>query len=478
MIKFGTDGWRAIIARDFTFENIRYVALATARYVVKLANEKQAKRPTSKRPPIASCVLGYDTRFMSKEFAEEVAMVMASQGVIVHLADEIASTPQISFNAKQKNVNLGVVITASHNPAEYNGYKLKASFGGPATPEQISNVEKELAKIMVNPPKINLLPLQEYISKRQIKYFNAKESYVRMLKKKIDVEAIRESGIKIAVDLMHGANINTVSFLLPEVTEIHKEYNPSFGELHHPEPISENLFRLKEVVKDGKFDIGFAFDGDADRLGAVDHTGRFVDSHQIFMILLKYLVENKKKRAAVVKTVSLTSMVDKYCDSKKLELIETPVGFKYVAEQMIEKNVLIGGEESGGLATCLHIPERDGLFNAMLLLEVMVTKQKSLKQLCQELDEEFGPHRFMRRDKIVTPNKKETMLNYAKKGPTKIGKDEVIKINTKDGFKFFVNDGWVLIRASGTEPLIRFYAEASSFGKVSELIDEVEKWIK
>ena len=482
MIKFGTDGWRAEIARDFTFENLRYVALATAKYINILAAEKQKnKKPSNakrERPVLPTCVLGYDTRFLSKEFATEVALVLASQGVIVHFCDDIASTPQVSFNTKQKGVNLGIVITASHNPPQYNGYKLKASFGGPATPKQIAAVEKELAKIVAKPPNLKLLSWDEYIAKKQIRMFDAKESYIRLIKKKINVEAIRKSGLKIVFDLMYGAGINTVKHLLPDADEIHNELNPSFGTISHPEPIIENLFALSEKVRDGKYNIGIAFDGDADRLGAVDHTGEFVDSHKIFMILLKYLVEIRKKRATVVKTVSLTSMVDLYCKKKNLTMIETPVGFKYVAELMANSNVLIGGEESGGLGTALHIPERDGLFNAMLLFEVMAVRKLSLRELCQELDDEFGTHRFMRRDKIVSPAKKEAILAAAEKSPVKIGKNPVIEINKKDGYKFFVDNGWVLIRASGTEPLIRFYAEANSMGRVSELIDEAERLAK
>ena len=479
MIKFGTDGWRAEIARDYTFENLTYVALATAKYIIAKASERQSKKGISKdKVVVPSCVIGYDTRFLSKEFATEVAMIFAHEGIIVHLTDDISSTPQVSFNTKQKGVDLGIVITASHNPPKYNGFKLKASFGGPATPEQVAAVENELGKIMAKKTTVSLLPLETYVSQRKIRYFNAKESFIRIIKKKLKVNEIRESGLKILMDSMYGAGAGNMAILLPKIDEIHGEYNPSFGELLHPEPIAENLFTLSEKVRSEKYDVGFAFDGDADRLGAVDHTGEFVDSHKIFMILLKYLVEVKKKRGTVVKTISLTSMVDMYCKKKNLELIETPVGFKYVAELMASSPVLIGGEESGGLGTALHIPERDGLFNAMLLLEVMVMRKKSLRELCQELDDEFGTHRFMRKDKVVTQKKKEAILAAVKKEPSKLGKENVISISKKDGYKFFVENGWVLIRASGTEPLIRIYAEADSMGKVTELILEIEKLAK
>ncbi|MCL2038950.1 MAG: phosphoglucomutase/phosphomannomutase family protein [Bacteroidetes bacterium] len=479
MIKFGTDGWRAEIARDFTFENIRYVALATAKYILQIAEIKQKNKPPSKakrtRPILPSCVVGYDTRFLSKEFAYEVAMVIASQGVVVHLTDDFASTPQVSFNTKQKGANLGIVITASHNPAQYNGFKIKGTFGGPATPEQIEAVEQELKKIVAKPPNLKLLPFDDYVEQKMIKFFEHREPYIRTIKKKIDVDAISDANHKIVFDMMYGAGMKSVEPLQLNATFIHNEINPLFGNLGHPEPIAENLTELSHIVKTGNYDVGFAFDGDADRLGAVDHLGNFVDSQKIFMILLKYFVEVKKKRGAVVKTVSLTSMVDKYCEMKKLDLIETPVGFKYIAENMNKTSVLIGGEESGGLATNLHIPERDGIFNAMLLLEVMTVRNKSLSELCNELDKEFGAYRFMRRDKIVSQKVKDAILNAAQKGITKIGKDDIIKTNTKDGYKFYVNNGWVLIRASGTEPLIRFYAESDSIGRVAELINEAEK---
>jgi phosphomannomutase len=418
---------------------------------------------------------------LSKEFATEVAMILAHHGIVVHLTDDFSSTPQVSFNTKQKGVDLGIVITASHNPPQYNGFKLKASFGGPATPEQVAAVEKELAKIVAaKKTNLELLPLETYIAQRKIRYFNAKESFIRLIKKKVKVNEIREAGLKVVVDSMYGAGAGNMAILLPEVDEIHGEYNPSFGKIHHPEPIAENLFPLAEKVRTEKYDVGFAFDGDADRLGAVDHMGEFVDSHKIFMILLKYLVEVRKKRGPVVKTISLTSMVDMYCEKKNLELIETPVGFKYVAELMAKPNstVLIGGEESGGLGTVLHIPERDGLFNAMLLLEVMVMRKKSLRELCQELDDEFGAHRFMRKDKVVTQKQKVAILAAAEKEPSRLGKYNVIRVSRKDGYKFFVENGWVLIRASGTEPLIRIYAEADSMGKVSELILEIERLAK
>ncbi len=460
MIVFGTDGWRGLIARDFTFDNLQLVALATARYLKKVTDGN------------GTIVIGYDSRFLSGEFAKETAKIMAWQGITVHLTDSISSTPQVSYHTKQKGADLGVIITASHNPPQYNGYKIKANFGGPATPEQISQVEAELKRIVSRTPKFNFKSLDHYITNRKIRIFDAKESYLRYIKKKIKIPAIKESGMKLLFDPMYGSNIHTVKLLLPDADEIHSIHNPGFGELDHLEPIQEYLTEAINIMKNGKYDAAIAFDGDADRVGAIDHEGNFVDAHKIFMILLKYLYEKKKKRGAVAKTVSLTSMVDQYCKKKGIKLFETPVGFKHIAKLMNEEKILIGGEESGGLSSIIHIPERDGLFNGLLLLECITVENKSLKQLCDGLDEEFGPHRFVRRDVRVTPQVKKSILAACAKEPKKIGRYDVLSVNKKDGYKFFVENGWLLIRASGTEPLLRFYAEADSLSKVNELIEE------
>lgn len=460
MIKFGTDGWRGLIAHDFTFDNIDLVALATVRYLKKYGKAKP------------SVVIGYDTRFLSKEFAEETAKVLAWKGIKVYLTNRFASTPQISFQTKQKSADLGIVITASHNPPIYNGYKLKATFGGPATPEQIAKLETFLKQVIKKPIQFKFNSLDDYIKLRKIILFDAKESYLRSIKKKINVEKIKKAKFKILYDPMYGAGIDLLGMILPNTDQIHNEINPSFGNLDHPEPIAEHLRELINKVKVGGYDIGIAADGDADRLGVVDNLGNFVDSHKIFMILLKYLVEVRKLKGSVVKTVSLTSMVNDYCDKNNIKLHETPVGFKYTAKIMSQEKVLIGGEESGGLGCTLHIPERDGLFNSMLLLEVMAVRGKSIKELCDDLNKEFGIHRFLRRDVRVTEKAKESILKACKKRPKKLGKYKVESINDKDGYKFLVKDGWLLIRASGTEPILRFYSEGKSFRMVNELLDE------
>lgn len=461
MIKFGTDGWRGEIARDFTFVNLQKVALATAIYLKKTF------------PDNLNSVIGYDARFLSKEFAEETAKIFAWQGIKVFLTDGISSTPQVSLHTKEKAVAIGIIITASHNPAIYNGFKIKANFGGPAIPSQITAVEKELAEIWDSEIKFNFDALECYNVRGMIDLFDAKTPYLDYLKSKIDFTAINNAKIKVLYDPMYGSGIHTIHQLLPKADEIHSDYNPSFGDLDHPEPIGECLGGLMSAVKNGKYDIGIATDGDADRLGLVDEDGNFVDSHKIFMIVLKNLYETRGIRGCVVKTVSLTSMVDKYCAKNNIELFETPVGFKYTAEYMTDgiHNVIVGGEESGGLGNALHIPERDGLFNAGLVLEAMALSGKSLKTMCDELTEEFGPHFYRRIDIKVTEEKKQKVLEEAKSKPNEIAGYEVKSYNEKDGFKFIFENGWLLIRASGTEPLLRFYAEAESIEKVNKLLN-------
>ncbi len=457
MIKFGTDGWRGLIARDFTFENIRFVALATARYMQKNSMKK--------------LMIGYDTRFLGKDFTAETAMVLAENGIEVLMSEKFAATPQLSFQTLKMGCDLGVVITASHNPAEYNGYKLKAAFGGPATPEQVKELEAELKSILEEKPEIPLKPFQEYVNAGSIQLIDVQSSYLEHVKSNIDLEAIRKGGFKILFDPMHGAGIGVLNEILPDIDQVNSDLNPGFGNVDHPEPIGECLSETMQKVKDGPYTIGFATDGDADRLGAIDEDGNFVDSHRVFMILMRYLYEQKGLRGEVVKTVSLTNMVNIYCEEKGITLHETPVGFKYTAELMAQGKVLIGGEESGGLGTKLHIPERDGVFNGLLLLEVMAKRNMTLKELCEELDNDFGIHRYARRDVKVTQEVKDRVLTSAKNAPKTLAGYEVKSINTKDGFKFIVDGGWLLIRASGTEPLLRFYSEAKSIDMVNELLD-------
>lgn len=463
-IKFGTDGWRAVIGDDYTFANLQKVALATAKHYKR---HKKIKN---------GIVIGYDARFMSREFAEVVAATIANAGIKVKLSDSIATTPAISLMTKQENAAAGIVITASHNPYKWNGFKIKGEFGGPAFPETIEKVEKELAKIL----KLKKLPPQkksfhQLLEKGTISYVGMKQRYLDDLRKKLNFDLIKNSGIKILYDVMHGAGQGVLNDVLPNVVRLRDDYNPSFGGTN-PEPIAQNLGTLMRRVKDEGFTIGIATDGDADRIGAVDEAGNFVDSQRVFSLLLKYLVEQKGLRGEVVKTFSVTQMVDKQCAKYGLKMHETPIGFKYVCRLMTERDVIIGGEESGGLGTKMHLPERDGIFLGLLLCEMMAVRQKSLGALVQELMDEFGHHEFKRIDKHMTEKEKAAVMNRYKKGVNEIGGFAVVERRDLDGYKFFLEGGgWVLVRASGTEPLIRFYAEADSVAKVDALLADATK---
>ncbi len=461
IIKFGTDGWRAVIGDDYTFANLEKVALTTARFFRK---HKKIRN---------GIVIGYDARFMSKEFAEKSAEVMANAGIRIRLADSIVTTPMISLLTKLENAAAGIVITASHNPPKYNGFKIKGDFGGPAHPEMIAAVEAELARVL----KLKKMPplpwsFQQLVARGKIEPLSMKRRYLDDLAKKIDLGLLRRAETKILYDAMYGAGQGVLEEILPGVARMHNEFNPSFGGVN-PEPLAQNLAELMRRVPAEGYQIGIATDGDADRIGAVDERGNFVDSHKIFCLLLKYLVEQKHLTGEVVKSFSVTQMVDKLCTRYGLTMHETPIGFKYICRMMTERDVLIGGEESGGLGVKGHIPERDGIFLGLLLCEMMAVRQKPLGALVQELVDEFGPHEFKRVDLHVTEKEKAAMMKKYSGQVRTIGGLRVIGRKETDGFKFFVDGGWVLVRASGTEPLIRVYAEADTVARVNDLIKAV-----
>lgn len=460
-IIFGTDGWRGIIADDFTFGNVELVARAAARFY--------------KRHPLADrgVVVGYDARFLSNAFAERAARVFAATGVPVWLTHGISSTPQVSLAAKSKRLAGGIIITASHNPAEYNGFKLKADYGGPSAPEDVGRVQSYVRALekRTSTRHAQLPSLRSCLEKRTIRMFDARGAYLNYVRRKIDLRAIDKARFTVLFDPMYGSGIHTLDRLLPRLDQLHNEYNPGFGELDHPEPLGEYLPALIQGMQQGNYSIGLATDGDADRLGVVDEEGNFIDSHRVFVLLMKYLYEDRKMRGAVAKTISLTTMIDRYCERNRIRMYETQVGFKYIASLMTSRRIVIGGEESGGLGTALHIPERDGIFNGLLLMEMMARRKKSIGTLARELDDEFGPHRYRRRDVRMTISQKEAILERARNDVRKLGRHSVTATSRLDGFKFFIDGGWLLIRASGTEPLLRFYAEGKTEDVVLELLD-------
>lgn len=458
-IKFGTDGWRGIIADDFTFANVAKVALASANY---FRRHKKIKN---------GVIVGYDSRFLSKEFAELTATVLANKGITVLLSDKISSTPMVSLLCKNLNAAGGVVITASHNPAKYNGFKLKGDFGGPAHPEMIAKLEYELKKVIKTTVK-NRKPFNDLIDKGTIKKIDFTSLYVEDVKKKLNLDLIASAGIKVAYDAMFGAGQGVMEQLVPLRVSLRGSFNPSFGG-GHPEPLPQNLPQLAAEVVHHGCDIGIATDGDADRVGVIDEKGNFVDSHRIFALLLKYLVEVKKMKGEVAKSFSVSQIINKMCDHYGLVLHETAIGFKYLCRLMTERDILIAAEESGGLGVKGHLPERDGIYIGLLLAEVMATRQKKLSELVEELMGQFGWHYFNRFDAHLTEKEKVRTLALHKKGLTKIGDYPIRRVETKDGYKYFLDHGWVLVRPSGTEPLIRYYAEADSPEAVEALLKAV-----
>jgi phosphomannomutase len=455
-IKFGTDGWRGVIADDFTFENVGKVALASAYYFKRHKKIKQG------------VVIGYDARFLSREFAEKSAEVLANKGIKVFISDKISSTPMVSLLSKKMNLAGGIVITASHNPAKYNGFKLKGDFGGPAHPEMIAKLERDLKRVFRQKVK-SRKTFAQLVDEGKIEEIDFTGKYVEDVKTKLNLELIRSSGIKIAYDAMHGAGQGVMEQLMPVKVLIRNSVNPSFGG-SHPEPLPQYLKELSAAVVAQRCDIGIATDGDADRIGAFDEKGNFVDSHRIFAILLKYFVEVKKWRGEVAKSFSVSQLINKMCDSYGLVLHETPIGFKYLCRLMTDRDILIAAEESGGLGVKGHLPERDGIYNGLLLCEVMTIRKKKLSELVDEIMNEFGWHYFNRYDAHLTEKEKQRILAVYKKGVQTIGGETVQRVETKDGFKLFVDNGWVLVRPSGTEPLIRYYAEADSPARVEGLL--------
>ncbi len=456
-IAFGTDGWRGVIAEDYTFENVEKVALATARFF-------------RSHPRAANGVLvGGDARFGSQDFAECAARVIAGQGIPVWLADRVVSTPMVSLGILKKRAAGGVMITASHNPPRWNGFKIKADFGGSAIPADIRKVEARLAAIMKRGHPVPMPEAASLRERRAIRPIDLHSLYVEDIRKKIDLSLIRRSGMRIAYDVMYGAAFGVMGRLLPSVRCMHDEHNPGFKGVP-PEPLAKNLREFIPMIRREKFDIGLVTDGDADRLGAVDEKGNFVSTQLILPLLLKYLHEFKKKKGAVVKTVSVTDILSRMTRTYGLKLYERPVGFKYVTELMISENILIGGEESGGIGTAIHIPERDGIFNALLLCEYLAKRGMTLGRAVEEIHAEFGRVWYDRIDYHTTNRKKEAILARCRAGLRSVAGYPVRSTETLDGFKFRVEGGWLLVRASGTEPILRFYAEADSERKMRRLL--------
>lgn len=447
-IKFGTDGWRAIIAQDFTVDNVARVAEGSAKWLLA----------QSKNPEI---VLGHDCRFAGELFCDTVAKVMCSMGVKVHLAKGFVSTPMISLGTVELKKDLGIIITASHNPPEYNGFKLKGSFGGPLQPSKVSEIEELIPdRCSVALDKVELATFE---SNGALHYVDLETMYVDHVKANFDLDAIRKSGLNLAYDAMYGAGQNVLKRILPDMTFLHCDYNPSFkGQA--PEPIHKNLTEFSNLIKNGNFASGLVTDGDADRLGFYDSKGNFVDSHHIILLLIHYLHKYKGLNGKVCTAFSTTPKVAKLCKHYGLEMQTVKIGFKYIAEIMIQDDVLLGGEESGGIAIKGHIPERDGIWMGLTLWEFMAKSGKTLNDLIEEVYAIVGRFSFERNDLQIKEEIKQRVLENCKSGAyTSFGKYKVSRVEDLDGYKYFFENGdWLMIRASGTEPVLRTYAESDS----------------
>lgn len=461
-IKFGTDGWRGVIGDDFTFANVRRVAGAIAEYV-RVEGE-----------PERGLIVGYDTRFLSPDAARLAGEVVAAAGIPVTLAAQATPTPAVSYAVVARRAAGAIMVTASHNPYRWNGLKFKAPYGGSALPAIMQRIEKHLRRLdkagrrakKARPARIETVDLVG--------------PYLERLKVMIHLDRIRASGRRFAIDPMFGAGRACIASLFEEAgipfREIHAEHNPLFPGLN-PEPIEPHTSDLRKAVLDGGFDAGLATDGDADRVGAIDRDGRFIDSHRIFSILLKHLAEDLKLQGEVVKTFSTTTLVDKLAAKYAFPLHVTPIGFKYIVELMLERDILIGGEESGGIGVKGHLPERDGILNSLLLAEVMADRNLTLGELVEELNREFGPHVYGRVDLEIERQAIDRLFGRLRHQPPKrVAGLKVASVDELDGFKMFFDDStWLLVRASGTESLLRLYAEAATREQVNALLEAMTK---
>jgi alpha-D-glucose phosphate-specific phosphoglucomutase len=471
-IHFGTDGWRAVISESFTFSNLRMVAQAIADAA---ASEHW---DTSSCPDVdgRKFVVGFDTRFLSDRYAAEVARVLAANGFRVLLAQADAPTPAISYAVKYHKAAGGIMITASHNAPRYNGVKLKAAYGGSALPEQCRRVEVYINDNEEQSRGPNLMDYNQAKQSGLIQKFNPLPSYFDHLRTLINTDAIAENPQRFVIDSMYGSGRGVIRSYLQgtgcEISEVRGEMNPGFGGVH-PEPIAKNLGALTGALGAGLGSFGLATDGDADRIGAMDERGQFIDPHKIMALALRHLVENRGWTGAVVRTVSTTRMIDRLAKRYGLKVYETPVGFNHIADYMMSQDVLIGGEESGGISFKGHIPEGDGPIMGLLLVEIIAQAKKTLGELVTDLLNDVGPAFYERADlRLGRPVAKQEMTDLlVKNAPAEIGGVKVGEISCMDGVKYIMeDDSWLLIRPSGTEPVLRVYAEGRSTQLVKDLL--------
>jgi len=463
-IKFGTDGWRAIIAKEFTVENVARVSEATGKWLLNNYDD-----PT--------VFVGHDCRFAGALFMETSVKVFLSQGLNVRMSEGFVSTPMVSLAASRFNCQVGVVLTASHNPPSYNGYKLKADFGGPLAPEHVQEVEDLIQdSCEINLEEINI---ESFKASGKLKVDDIETMYVDHVKANFDLQAIQNSNMNLIYDAMYGAGQRVLPRILPNVNLMHCEHNPSFyGQA--PEPIGKNLKELEAHIKSNPgIDCALATDGDADRIGMYNGKGEFIDSHHLILLLIHYLVKYKGQTGKVAIAFSVTPRVYKMCEHYGLEVFTTKIGFKEIASIMVKDDIVVGGEESGGIAVKGHIPERDGIWMGLIIWEFMAKSGKTLDDLIDEVYELVGPFKFERSDLHITEDLKQQIITNCKNSTyTSFGEYKIRNVETIDGFKYFIDDErWVMIRPSGTEPVLRVYAEAPTLEEVRKILKVTEETI-
>ncbi len=467
-IRFGTDGWRAVIAEDFTFANLERVAQAYADYLRQNRNEET---PAVPRPPLV--IVGYDRRFLSEQFAQRAAEVLAGNELRIALFDEAVPTPVVSWAVKLNNAAGGVVITASHNPADFNGFKIKAPWGGSASPEITSTVE---SLVDAQTPRRQSIAASD---EREMLEASIK-SYRAQVASCIDLEHLKSAQMSVVVDPMHGAGGRWVESFLQggtlQTETIRADRDPLFGGVN-PEPIERNLAALMSRVKETNAGLGLATDGDADRVGAVNERGETMTMHEVVPLILLHLARERKMTGGVVRTFSQSVLTKRIAQAHNLKLHDTPIGFKYIADLMLKEDILIGAEESGGIGVKGHIPERDGILNCLLLLEAVVTSGKTPSALVKEMHREFGEFYFGRRDLHVEVRRgQDLVLKLSSEPPGAVAGHAVGGVETMDGTKLlFEDESWLLFRQSGTEPALRIYSEATSVDKMNALLAEGEQ---
>jgi phosphomannomutase len=459
-IKFGTDGWRAVIAEDFTFANVARVAQATADYWN--AN------------PVAGAekkvVVGYDRRFLSNEFSRCAAEVFAGNGYSVILTPEPTPTPSVSFAVKAQKAIGGVMLTASHNPPIFNGFKLKSHYGGSSDPETCKGVEGWLDK---NP--VRSVKLADAVKAKQVVIKDVRPAHYGALKKLVDFRLIAKSKLKFAHEALFGVGAGCFEQLLAgttcKVTTLNGAHDPLFGGIN-PEPVAANYGRSQAYLKKHPHDLCLVTDGDADRVGGMDGRGNYLTTHILICLLLRHFFVNRGLRGRMVKALTTTSMLDKMCDAYGIELVETGVGFKYICAEMLKGDVLLGAEESGGIGFPGHIPERDGIAAGLMLLEMLAVERTSINRLIAHLEKQFGPHRYNRIDTHFPLEKRGALMEFLKTNPPdKLLRSPLAEVKSFDGVKFVAQDGsWLMLRGSGTEPILRIYAEAKSDADVTKLL--------